>query len=198
MREDVRRAQHDVELARASRRADERVRRRETRVKELRGALYRAEDHAAGLAAAAADRHALLFDRRRREGAVLVLRDRVAERRRGVPRFGVDAHESSSCLRRSLRDEGARSAKLQQQDFGEQHGRQLYSSFRAPRRRRWRCSDVFVEPFEQRKRTTRRSVESLEISRTADAAHTMILTQCAACAKPLAYEAPRRVAASVR
>ena len=29
-------------------------------------------------------------------------------------------------------------------------------------------------------------------------AHTMILTQCAACAKPLAYDAPRRVAASVR
>ena len=31
-----------------------------------------------------------------------------------------------------------------------------------------------------------------------NAAHTMILTQCAACAKPLAYDAPRRVAASVR
>ena len=31
-----------------------------------------------------------------------------------------------------------------------------------------------------------------------DASHIMILTQCAACAKPLAYDAPRRVPASVR
>ena len=30
-----------------------------------------------------------------------------------------------------------------------------------------------------------------------DATHTMIITQCAACARPLAYDAPRRVAASV-
>ena len=35
-------------------------------------------------------------------------------------------------------------------------------------------------------------------AQTHKTSHTMILTRCAACAKPLAYDAPRRVAASVR